>query len=149
MPHPEEFDFEELAELIYPQVSGFYAEPDAETLRRVLEDGLTLEQAAGLVIGDTIQVYTQEKSATEGIASSFILNPDWRHVRDYIADMLHQVFVSHLPQFQAEAGKRQMPMHDLAAGIVVAAVKKYLQSGEKEEVNHPIPEQHHDLDIGL
>lgn len=56
-------------------------------------DGLTREQAAPLLLGDTMRIYSQERSATTGASANFIITSDWKYVRRMLSDLLTDIYV--------------------------------------------------------
>lgn len=97
------FSFEELGASIHKFTVDIFAATDDGFIKRVAENGLTREQAAALLLGDSMRVYTQEHSATAGESANFILAPDWKYVRNMMSDLLTQIYVEQMPTYEAEA----------------------------------------------
>jgi hypothetical protein len=80
------FSFEELGASIHKFTVDIFAATDDGFIKKVAEDGLTREQPAALLFGDSMRLYTQ-RSATAGESANFILAPDWKHVRQMMSDL--------------------------------------------------------------
>ena len=149
MPPSPRFVFEELAGYIYKFTLDIFATDDGTSGRKALEEGLTREQAAALLMGDAMQAYAETHSAMEGEAASFILEPNWRYIREMMSDLLTEIYVTDTAAYEAVAAEKKMPLHELAAAIQVTAMKQYLQTGEKNAIRVGIPAAHLDHDTGL
>ena len=112
------FSFEELGAAIHKFTVDIFATTDDGFAKKVAEDGLTREQAAALLMGDAMRVYTRERSATAGESANFILNPDWKYVRQMMSDLLTEIYVEQTPAYEVEASKRNMTLRRFGAGVI-------------------------------
>lgn len=143
------FSFEELGASIHKFTVDIFAAADDGFTKKVAERGLTREQAAALLLGDAMRAYTQERSATMGESANFILSPDWKYVRQMMSDLLTEIYVEQTPAYEAEASKREMTLHHLAASILLTAFKQYMESGQRLGIRIGIPEEHLQDEAGL
>ena len=149
MPASARFSFSELGESIHESTVDIFGATDDGFTKKMAEDGLTREQAAALLLGDAMRLYTQERSATAGESAKFILDPDWRYVWRMLSDLLTEIYVEQAPAYTAEAAKRDMTLHHLAASILLTAFKQYMETGEKLVIRIDIPEKHLNDHAGL
>jgi len=149
MPSSPPFGFDELAGFIYKFTLDIFAKDDGTFGRKANEEGLTREQGAALFMGDAMQAYAETHSAMEGEAASFILQPDWRYVREMMSDLLTQIYITQTSEYKKVAAEKKMPLHELAAAIMVTTLKQYLLTGQKDEIQTGVPAEHLDQDLGL
>jgi hypothetical protein len=149
MPESAPFSFSELGESIHKFTVDIFGATDDGFTKKVAEDGLTREQAAALLLGDAMRVYTQERSATAGESAKFNLDPDWKYVRRMLSDLLTEIYVEQTPAYEAEAVKRDMTLHHLAASILLTAFKQYMETGKKHGIRIGSPEKHLNDHAGL
>lgn len=135
------FSFWELGEHIHGMVVNFFAERNEGFEKKIAEEGATREQVAALLMGDAIEAYTQERSATKGESANFILDPDWKYVRLILCDLLTEIYIEKTAEYEDVAAEKDMTLHQLACSILLTAFKQYMEGGPKYEPRIGIPER--------
>jgi hypothetical protein len=135
------FSFWELGEHIHGMTVNFFAARNEGFEKKITEEGATREQVAALFMGDAIQSYTQERSATKGESANFILDPDWKYVRLMFCDLLTEIYIEKKAEYEKVAAEKDMTLHHLAASILLTHFKMYMEGGTKYEPRIGIPEK--------